>query len=123
MRKRIYRATSTVLVVTTLFGQYSSFSYAKNQNEESTEEEKDNNQDSDNNAYSENTDIMSIGNESDATMVSEIIEARSEFSKQFLMSDNTKSVVMYTEPVHYENEDGTFVEIDNSLEIVFLTDR
>ncbi|MFQ9737522.1 MAG: hypothetical protein ACLR06_07240 [Christensenellaceae bacterium] len=46
----------------------------------------------------------------------EIIEKRTETSKQFLMDDGMIMVQNYGVPVHYEEEDG-FKEIDNSLKL------
>ena len=49
------------------------------------------------------------------TIVQELEEERTENTKQFLMSDHTVKAIMYSEPVHYE-EDGKWYDIDNSLE-------
>lgn len=48
-------------------------------------------------------------------ILQELEEYRTIDTKQFLMSDHTVQAVMYNEPVHYE-EDGAWVDIDNSLE-------
>ena len=45
----------------------------------------------------------------------EIEENRGEFSKEYLMSDNSHTVVVYPEQIHFENEEGVLEEIDNSL--------
>ena len=45
----------------------------------------------------------------------EIEENRGEFSKEYLLSDNSRTLVVYPQQIHYETEDGNLVEIDNSL--------
>ena len=46
----------------------------------------------------------------------EIVEKRTENSKQFLMSDGMVMVQTYGMPIHYE-ENGAFKEIDNTLKL------
>ncbi len=55
--------------------------------------------------------------ESEATpeILSEIEDRRSEFSKEYLLSDNSRVVVVYPQQIHYETENGELAEIDNSL--------
>ena len=48
-------------------------------------------------------------------ILNEIEENRGEFSKEYLLSDNSRAVIVYSEQVHYETEDGSMAEIDNSL--------
>ncbi|MDE6752387.1 MAG: DNRLRE domain-containing protein [Eubacterium sp.] len=48
-------------------------------------------------------------------VVQELEEERNENTKHFLMSDQTVKAVVYSEPVHYE-ENGKWLDIDNSLE-------
>ena len=49
-------------------------------------------------------------------IVSEDETARTEYRKEFLMSDGSKMLVLYPEAVHYEKNDH-WVEIDNSLKL------
>ncbi len=48
----------------------------------------------------------------------EVEEYREEAQKHFRMKDGSFVAVQYDQPVHYENSDGNFVEIDNSLQAV-----
>jgi hypothetical protein len=51
----------------------------------------------------------------EAYVISEIVENRDEYSKEYLLSDDSRAVFYYAEPVHYEAEDGSWEEIDNTL--------
>ena len=48
-------------------------------------------------------------------IISEIEEKRDTFSKEYFLSDNSRVLVVYPEPIHYETESGALAEIDNSL--------
>lgn len=52
--------------------------------------------------------------EEEATILCELEDGRNANQKQFLMSDRTKKVVVYSEPVHYKNN-GKWKDIDNTL--------
>jgi RHS repeat-associated protein len=56
------------------------------------------------------SDINEIGN-----IVSEITNERTEYSKTFLLDDGTKMLAQYSEPVHYKNSKGYWVQYDNTL--------
>ncbi len=45
----------------------------------------------------------------------EVEGKRGEFSKEYQMSDNSRVVMVYPQQIHYETEEGTLAEIDNSL--------
>ncbi len=49
-------------------------------------------------------------------VVQEISDNRSEYSKEFLLSNGLHMAMVYAEPVHYE-KDGKWVDIDNTLTI------
>ena len=49
-----------------------------------------------------------------AEIVEEIEENRTEYSKEFKLSNGLNMAVVYGEPVHYDNN-GTWTEIDNTL--------
>ena len=49
-----------------------------------------------------------------AVIVAEIPEGRSEYSKEFLLSNGLHMATVYAEPVHYE-KDGKWEDIDNTL--------
>ena len=51
---------------------------------------------------------------SDAQIVEEIIENRTEFSKEFLLGNGLHMAAVYPDAVHYETDDG-WAEIDNTL--------
>lgn len=53
--------------------------------------------------------------ETTRSIVYEIEEERSEFSKTFMLDDGSKMVAAYDQPVHYENSSGEWEDIDNSL--------
>jgi YD repeat-containing protein len=52
----------------------------------------------------------------DVSIVEEIIEERSEYIKQFRMSNGLQMAAVYASPVHYE-ADGRWEEIDNTLQL------
>ncbi len=52
-----------------------------------------------------------------ATIVAEITENRTEFSKQYKLSNGLHMAVVYPEAVHYE-KDGQWEDIDNTLKAV-----
>ena len=127
MSKRIYsRVISIMLVITTLFSQYGTVAYAFETDDAETadgsEETSDYQYESDTESEQEvdnaedSKEVISAASKEDAKIVSEIVDARDEFSKQYLMSDNSKSLVLYSEPVHYLTEDGVYAEIDNSVQ-------
>ncbi len=60
-----------------------------------------------------NSDYQNTAEE--AVAVSEIVEGREPAVKKFLMSDHTTKAVIYSQPVHYQ-EDGEWKDIDNTLE-------
>ena len=70
--------------------------------------------------YTEDTDLsgnLSADSSLDTSkleVVSEVIEKRSEFSKEFLMNNGLHMAAVYGSAVHYE-EDGQWKEIDNTL--------
>ena len=51
--------------------------------------------------------------ESDAYILGEVESERTANSKTFYLSDGSYAVATYTEVIHYEGEDGSFVQIDN----------
>ena len=55
-----------------------------------------------------NTEI--IGN-----IVTEISDERSETTKEFLLDDGTKLIAEYDQPIHYKDDNGNWVDYDNSL--------
>lgn len=59
---------------------------------------------------SQEAEDYQIGN-----IVSEITEERDEYSKQFRLDDGTYMAVSYNHPIHYKNDDGEWVEYNNSL--------
>lgn len=61
------------------------------------------------------TDVISEESSTSPDIISEIEENRGEFSKEYLLSDNSRAVVVYPQQIHYETDDGSMVEIDNSL--------
>ena len=64
-----------------------------------------------------------VQNEETVHILSEIKEKREENVKHFLMSDGTFMAAEYSSPVHYQNEDGEWVDYDNSLSRNRATDE
>lgn len=52
----------------------------------------------------------------DAYIIEEVIDRRTEYSKEYRLSNGLHMAAMYVEPVHYET-DGKWEEIDNTLRI------
>ena len=57
----------------------------------------------------------------EAVLLEELPEYRTENSKRFLMSDNSIKAVVYSEPVHYE-ENEEYIDIDTTLKYENATD-
>ena len=53
----------------------------------------------------------------EASIVAELSEKRTEYSKEFRLSNGLHMAVVYAEPVHFE-KDGAWAEIDNTLKSV-----
>ena len=49
------------------------------------------------------------------TIIDEIDTLRDETTKHFYMSDGSITAAVYNNQIHYENENGEYIEIDNSL--------
>ena len=49
------------------------------------------------------------------TVTGEDVFLREENVKHFIMSDHSKVAAIYSDPVHFKNEDGNYVDIDNEL--------
>lgn len=48
-------------------------------------------------------------------IVQEIPEERTEFSKEFLLTDGNKMISVYEQPIHFQNDKKEWVDFDNSL--------
>ena len=57
---------------------------------------------------------ISTNSTESATIVAEVPEGRSEYTKEFLLSNGLHMATVYAEPVHYE-KDGKWEDIDNTL--------
>lgn len=53
----------------------------------------------------------------DAVILYEEESLRGEFEKHFVRSDGTNVAVSYGEPVHVQQADGSWTDIDNSLSV------
>ena len=62
-------------------------------------------------------DVVSESSSEKAHVVEEVKEQRTEFTKQFKLSNGLHLAAVYAEPVHYE-KDGQWQEIDNTLQVV-----
>jgi|GEM_PF-6466454 len=45
----------------------------------------------------------------------EVLELRGEFEKHFVNEDGTVTAYSYANPIHYQNENGNWIDIDNTL--------
>ena len=61
------------------------------------------------------TEEIESSSEETAEPIGELEDLRDEMSKQFLMDDGTIAAVQYDTDVHYQDEEGNWQEIDNSL--------
>lgn len=68
----------------------------------------------DENSYS-SFDNVQDNSETDGNIISEISESRTENTKEFLLDNGTKMIAQYNQPVHYKDDNGEWVEYDNSL--------
>ena len=50
-------------------------------------------------------------------IVSEVEELRGEYEKHFLLENGEYMAVTYTSPVNYQDENGNWQTIDNTLEV------
>ena len=62
----------------------------------------------------EETELLSDRTSTQAKIVDEVIENRTEFTKEFLLDSGLSLAVVYDSAVHYE-KDGQWEEIDNTL--------
>ena len=53
-----------------------------------------------------------------AYVLGEMIDDRSSNTKTFRLSDGSFVLADYNEPVHFENENGVFVDYDNTLKYI-----
>lgn len=66
-------------------------------------------------AENEVEDIIETNENAETEIVSEVIEKREENRKHFLMSDGSFMVAQYNNPVHYKNDDGQWIDYDNTI--------
>ncbi|MBE6673577.1 MAG: hypothetical protein E7596_00555 [Ruminococcaceae bacterium] len=64
---------------------------------------------------SENADIQSEQKPKDVIVLEEDEALREENIKHFKLSDGTTKAVVYTQPVHYKDSNGKWIDIDNAL--------
>lgn len=63
----------------------------------------------------DNNDIISEEITDEVVVLEEDISLREENTKQFILSDGTKKAVSYSQPVHYKDENGEWIDINNAL--------
>lgn len=52
-----------------------------------------------------------------ADVVSEIVSSRDKYQKEYVLSNGLRLLTVYPTAVHYEDENGTWQEIDNTLKL------
>ena len=106
--KQFFRVCSIGLVLTMLINMLPMSVFAEDFQASLTDTE----------ATTENTAVEETTTEEitpeDAYVVSEITENRTEYSKEFLLSNGLHMATVYADAVHYETENG-WAEIDNTL--------
>ena len=105
MKKKILQLISTFLVLVLLANMLPLQIFAENLQTEAAEITPE--------AVTEEVTPETIPPEK-ATVVAEITENRTEYSKEFLLSNGLYMASVYADPVHYETETG-WEEIDNTL--------
>ena len=116
--KRLLRILALVLCVTTLFTSIHLEMLAK-ESTEVTESEAESSNESIGELISdtEGTDVAgeegSQDGSQEAHILGEVESERTANSKTFYLSDGSYAVATYNEIIHYEMEDGTFVQVDN----------
>ncbi len=66
-------------------------------------------------AESEDINITEIEENSEPEIISEITEKREENIKHFKLSDGSFVVAQYNSPVHYQDDNGEWIDIDNTV--------
>ena len=66
-------------------------------------------------AENEDANITEVEENSEPEIISEITEKREENLKHFMLSDGSFMVAQYNTPIHYQNESGEWVDIDNTI--------
>ncbi len=66
-------------------------------------------------AESEDVNITEIEENSKPEIISEITEKREESIKHFKLSDGSFVVAQYNSPVHYQDNNGEWIDIDNTI--------
>ena len=111
MKNLLKRIISLVLIVTMIFSEKELKVLAEEIEDEIIEEEIAEEEEE----KTKEIDYTKANIDTPVSIVSEIVESRNEFSKEYLLSDGSRSLVVYDQPVHYLSEAGNYVEIDNSL--------
>ena len=66
-------------------------------------------------AASSATEETIVDTVEEAVILSEIVDERDAYTKRFKMSDGTISAAQYDRPVHYLDENGKWVDYDNTF--------
>lgn len=64
---------------------------------------------------SQNAYARDIAASDSADIVSEIVSSRDKYQKEYILSNGQRLLTIYPTAVHYEDEDGLWQEIDNTL--------
>ena len=92
-KKQILQTISIILILATLLSIFSVVTTAETKN-----------------TVQNGTEILEL-----AYIVGEIESMRTENEKVFKMSDGSMQLAIYSTPIQYQNEDGEWEEINNSL--------
>ena len=106
MKKQFFQICSFFLCVAMLIGMLPTQVIAETTQTESLST----------NTATENAQAAEAETYADAIVLGEIVEDRTEYSKDFLLSNGTHVAAVYADPIHYE-KDGSWQEIDNTLKL------
>lgn len=63
-----------------------------------------------------NANLCVVENSLSAQILEEDETMRTQYTKYFLLSDGTYQATTYSTPIHYEDENGQWIDIDNTLD-------
>lgn len=114
MKIQRWNKVIAIFLVFLLLGNLIPQSVSASGNDSNVTELTESMEDSEPSDYEDVSNELQNDNDTEATILCELVEKREENVKHFLMSNNAIQAVMYSEPVHYK-EGGEWKNIDNTL--------